>query len=138
MKAVFTIQGKEFKVSAVVVAHGVPFPYADSKDKTKHYKYRVTITTDTGRTSFAFFGSHAQWCSNDPKMSDSDLKHALYCFISDSVSGKQSFLDFCSELGYSEDSRRAERIYKACFKMAAKWERITDVDMHEAANELND
>lgn len=31
----------------------------------------------------------------------------LYCLLSDAAAGSELFADFCAELGYDEDSRRA-------------------------------
>lgn len=38
----------------------------------------------------------------------------LSCLISDAYSGELSFEDFCAELGFDEDSRKAERTWKQC------------------------
>lgn len=72
-------------------------------------------------------------------MDESDLKHALYCFISDGCSADQTFSGFCSDIGYDEDSRNAERIYKACQKSLDKFRALCpDADIYDVINELND
>ena len=45
----------------------------------------------------------------------------LDCLASDSntIDNARNFEDFCSDLGYDSDSRKAEKIYKAC-RHAAK------------------
>ena len=51
-----------------------------------------------------------------------DVESVLDCLASDSASivNADSFEDWTSELGYDEDSRRAERTYNACFKLGQK------------------
>jgi hypothetical protein len=41
----------------------------------------------------------------------------LECLLSDATCGDESFEDFCSDMGYDEDSRRAERVYRHCKKI---------------------
>jgi hypothetical protein len=48
----------------------------------------------------------------------------LACLCSDVSMGEQSFEDFCSELGYDTDSRKAERTWKACSVLAPKVRRF--------------
>ena len=50
--------------------------------------------------------------------------------MGDAVAGMNDFSDFCSELGYDEGSRRAEKIYKACQKATAKLQRIYNGDIY--------
>ena len=40
-------------------------------------------------------------------------------------------------MGYDEDSRSAERIYKACKKQCEKLSRIFTGDVYDLSNELN-
>jgi hypothetical protein len=44
----------------------------------------------------------------------------LDCLASDANGASDSFEDFCSNFGYDEDSRKAEKIYKACQHSAAR------------------
>lgn len=44
----------------------------------------------------------------------------LNCLVSDARASETTFADFCSEFGYDEDSRKAERTYKACRRIGAK------------------
>ena len=41
-----------------------------------------------------------------------EAAEVLDCLASDASSAGESFADFCSNCGYDEDSRKAERIYK--------------------------
>lgn len=45
----------------------------------------------------------------------------LGCVLSDASSGEaDSFAEFCAELGYDDDSRKAEKIYAACQQITKK------------------
>lgn len=49
-----------------------------------------------------------------------------------SIEAARDFEDFASELGYSSDSRKAERIYKACQQQTRKLQRfLGDPDVYE-------
>ena len=72
-------------------------------------------------------------------MNDDDLKNALECVISDALSGIYSFDEFCSEFGYDEDSRSAERMHKACedtYKRIVALG-ICEPEMYEIVNDIN-
>ena len=43
-----------------------------------------------------------------------DLEGVLECLASDVSCSQGTFKEFCSDLGYNEDSRKAEKIYLAC------------------------
>lgn len=92
------------------------------------FKFKFTVSTEAGRTSFDFFGSVNDWNKNKRS---TDAKFAVYCFLSDALAGENSFEDFCSEFGYDTDSRKAEKIYKACEKSAEKAKRIFS-DLYQA------
>lgn len=101
--------------------------------KTNYNNHKVTVSCNGKRTSFDFWGS-----LNDPQIkTDSENMFALYCFLSDSISGKESFEDFCSEFGYDEDSRSAERTHRACEKSCDKAERLFS-DLYELINEIQE
>ena len=59
----------------------------------------------------------------------------LYCLCSDatSVENASSFEDWCADFGYDTDSRSAERIYKACERIAAKLRRLLGDDFDKFA-----
>lgn len=59
----------------------------------------------------------------------------LYCLLSDAAAGSELFADFCAELGYDEDSRRALAIYEACQKTAVQMRMFTGEE-REKLNEL--
>jgi hypothetical protein len=94
----------------------------------------ITVSHKGNRTTFDFWASIAE-----PEIRKrSDLKHAFYCFVSDAISAKESFENFCSELGYNNDSIQALNTYKACKVSLQKLERLTSLDLYKLVNFLND
>lgn len=103
---------------------------------SNYNNHRITVKNITTgkRTSFEFWASIA----NPTIKTEKDLLSAFSCFISDALAGSGSFESFCSEFGYDEDSRRAERTYKACVTSYNKAERVIDGDLNDIYNELNE
>jgi hypothetical protein len=94
----------------------------------------VTNTETENEIEFDFWASIAK-----PELeSEYDILNAFYCFISDAISGTYTFEEFCSEFGYDEDSRRAEKIWKECKKSYGKLISIFDGDIYDLANELQE
>lgn len=64
-----------------------------------------------------------------------ELEDVLDCLASDAagVENARSFEEWCSEYGYDEDSRKAERTYNACSEQSQELQRILG---DEAYNEL--
>lgn len=57
------------------------------------------------------------------------------------LAGADSFESFCDEFDYDIDSRKAEKIYKACKREYAKFERVSgfsDDEMYDFINELQE
>jgi hypothetical protein len=77
------------------------------------HPYKVTLRLGRRRLTTAFF--YGSGCTNEPTAAD-----VLACLASDARSAEGSFEDFCSDLGYDVDSRKAEQTYKACAKMAMR------------------
>lgn len=53
-----------------------------------------------------------------------DAAGVLDCLLSDAFAVEYTFTEWCAELGFDPDSRRGERIYKACLKSAEKLRRF--------------
>ena len=125
---------KEFTISAEFDGKKVA-PWDNMNDRHS----RVTVkNNETGKkTSFDFWGS-----IREPRLeTDYDLLNAFYCFVSDGLSAVNGFENFCSEFGYDTDSRRAEKIFKACKRSEEKLFRVTgySVDMmYDFINELQE
>jgi hypothetical protein len=129
---------KTYKISATYVGDApAPWTAADAKREPNYNNHRVSVyNSATGkRTSFMFWQSIAH-----PEMrTRADVLSAFECFLSDSISGLQSFDDFCGDFGYDIDSRAAERTWKACRRSAAKAARlIGDDDIYDLANALRE
>jgi hypothetical protein len=139
MTTTIQFNGVSFAVSASLVSSGVPFPY-EKNSRPQHNKYRVSVVCNNIRRSFSYFDSVANYMANKKELSESDLKEAFYCFVSDSVSGENSFEDFCSEFGYDSDSRTAEKIWRACGRSYGKLKSLLppDVDIYDLLNYLID
>lgn len=99
-----------------------------------YHNHLITVKTGKKRYSFDFWGSIAS-----PEIAnDQENIFAFYCSLSDGLSAKNSFEDFCSGFGYYEDSRTAERIYKACEKTLTKLERVFECDLYDLINEIQE
>jgi hypothetical protein len=129
---------KNLLISAKLIKSGVPFP--NSKDTGLHNMFDISVTnTDTdNKTSFNFYGSQHDYNNAVTEIKGEDLLNAFECFISDSLAGYESFEDFCGNMGYDEDSRTAERIYKECVKSMEKAKSVIDADLYDFANELQE
>lgn len=79
------------------------------------------IALISGRLTVSQRDSNLETIPNDPTLED-----VMYGLMSDSdcVRFGQSFEDFCGDLGYDEDSRKAEGVYKACIKQWKNLERL--------------
>lgn len=95
----------------------------------------TVINMENGkRTRFEFWGSIA-----DPELStEYGVLNAFRMFIEDSLSGEESFRDFCQSFGYDEDSRRAEKTWKACKRAAKKLMRVYGGDIYALLDSLED
>ena len=115
------------------------FP-GDKKDINYHGRFKIHLSTESGSDSFDFYGSAFNAGKNKTVMNDDDLKNALECIISDALSGIYSFEEFCSEFGYDEDSRRADRAHKACEdtynRIVALG--ISEDEMYAIVNDINE
>jgi len=105
-----------------------------------HNHFEITLTTQYGSESFDFYGSVHDCEKGKKTMSDDDLKDALRCIIDDGIYGAMSFQEFCDELGYDEDSRRAEKIHSQCVESLGKLAGlgIVESDLYEIIDDLNE
>lgn len=102
--------------------YGAKKPY-DQQDEwqRKANSYRVTLSYKGRRYTFDFWQGIG--------ITEEPTAHGcLDCLLSDAQSGEMDFPEFCSEFGYDEDSRRAEKTWKACQKAAPKLRRLLGED----------
>ncbi len=134
-----TLQNTEISLSAKLIQEGMT---QTENPKMKYNQFRVSVKTKDAKTSFLFHGSHNDWQKGKIELSGNDLLFAFYCFMSDSASGDNSFEDFCSEFGYDTDSRKAEKIWKACKKSLDKasliFEGTNQSNLYDALNEFQE
>lgn len=96
-------------------------PYCDFS-ANQHNRVSVMNCKTRKRFSFDFWGSII-----DPNAEDGNgAISAISCYASDGLAFRNSrnLLDFCNEFGYNEDSRKAEKIYKACEKADDRLSRV--------------
>ena len=108
--------------------------FNDTSRNYNNHKITVKNRTTSKQTSFEFWAS----IRNPEIKKRDDLLSAFNCFVMDAISGEQNFEDFCSECGYNSDSRKAEKIHKACIKSLNKLKRIYDGDIYELESKLQD
>lgn len=82
-------------------------PWDDPKDPRPHAHYLCTLEGPGGRYTFDFFQSIAATAKGEVP-SEYDVLTCLEWHT------PESFDEFCSEFGYSTDSRKAFATHKAC------------------------
>ena len=90
-------------------------PNMESETPMDHWK--CVLNNPAGKTLHVFFSMGQGHKGKQPK-----LDEVLNCLASDCSGVENDFEDFCSELGYDTDSRKAERIFKTCKAQAVKLE----------------
>jgi len=101
-----------------------------SDDNYLHNKFKISITNleTKKRIYFNFFDSIANYQANKQELTRDDLIFALYCFLSDSISGYYTFENFINEYGYNDQSLneypRIKKIYNACINSRKKADKI--------------
>ena len=87
------------------------------------HPYKVTLRYQGRQLTVPFFMGPA--LEREP-----DAVGVLECLLSDvsCVEGCRDFEDFCADLGYDVDSRKAEAMYKACEALYPKLRRFLGSD----------
>lgn len=108
---------KAFNIKLNIISSRYGFMKWDSKNQ----RYIFKVQLKRGRKSYTFeFGQSIADGSQEPTLYD-----ILTCLQKYDVG---SFEDFCGEFGYDEDSRTAERTYKAVVKEFEAMERLFNSD----------
>ena len=76
--------------------------------------------------------------NHDTKTTTPTIDEVLYCLISDTSFGQETFADFCGNTGYDEDSRKAMDIYLACQKNGDKLHKAGVIDIDKAQEAFSD
>lgn len=107
------MQTDTVSIAQFVLAHGITMTseWADSNPnmpsrEMDHWK----VTVRAGRKQMTtYFSQGFGHNGKEPNVYD-----VLDCLASDASGADESFEGFCSNFGYDTDSRKAEKIYKAC------------------------
>lgn len=141
---IYTNNGITLNVESQFEKSVLGFPN-EGPTKTKyqdyHNEFNIIVKNDQDyRAVFKFYGSSVDYQKNKTTMNDDDLKEALCAILEDGLYGLMDFDDFCSELGYDVDSRRAERIHKLCIETMNKLEflGIEEQNMIDMVNEMRE
>ena len=107
----------------------------DDTDKLFHNVYKVNVSYNGKRTSFKFYDSaHNTNMGIEPTKND-----ILDCIVSDyNYTEYSTFNDFCANMGYDNDSIKAQKIWKSCLKQAAKLQKVfSEDDIRQLDEEVN-
>lgn len=98
------------------------FSYSLVSKNTTYPKYTFTVSIDNKALVQPFITQYhhsRDSVSKGTKVpTPPDLVDVLYCLISDGQLAEESFEDFCANLGYDTDSRKALDIYLDCQKQS--------------------
>ena len=97
-------------------------------DKESRYVFKITLKKDGKQYTFNFGQSIAEG-SNEPTLYD------ILCCLQKYDVG--TFEEFCSEFGYDNDSRQAEKIYKGVVKEFEGMERLFNSEELELLSIIN-
>jgi hypothetical protein len=129
-----------------------------TRDGWKHDAWAITLSRDGHSEDFDFYtGTGLREYVTGPKnptiaqacrpgtigRKEYDKRHlrpvpphaadVLYSLVRDAEAGNMTFCEWCSELGFDTDSRKAEATYRACQDSADKLARVLS---HQARKEL--
>lgn len=112
------------KLRAEVTMTDAPLPEGFDRNG---YAWKVTLSYKGRRLTVPFYTGSA---CGEPEAAD-----VVSCLISDGRAGEESFSEFCAEFGYDEDSRKAEKTWKACKLIAPRIRRLlgNDYDQFDRA-----
>lgn len=99
------------------VKYGAPY----NPEFTQSTGYTVTLHRKGRRMTVPFYMGIAH--TAEPTVRD-----VMECLASDATSGELSFEEFCRDLGYDEDSRRAERVWKSVVSQTKKLRKFLGED----------
>jgi len=142
-KVEFEINGKKLTIKSKWVGERKGFP-SDDKDTLEHNIFNITISRKvngkTIRRQFRFYDSYQNYLDGKRELSKEDTLFAFRCIIEDALAGNDSFDEFCSNLGYSNDSLKAFRIYKECIKTFRKLQDlgINQEDLYDILSKLSE
>jgi hypothetical protein len=114
------IKEKGVKMSSEFVGY---FTEMDG-DKWAHHSWKCTLRYK-GRQMTTDYHMGTGHHGNEPSVAD-----VLYGLLLDYAVVDSSFAEFCNDFGYSDDSRKAEKIYKACIAGGKKLRKLLGEDIY--------
>lgn len=122
--------GEYLNVTATLVESGVPFPNESKEHAGVHNKFRCTVSNpQNGRKmSVTWYGSQKDYWEGKSEIDEGMVRSILSSIYLDAscYNCSRDFSDFCAEFGYSDDSMRAMKIYKACKSEAERWAKVSE------------
>ena len=112
--------------STITYGNNVPYSTLDDWQKRSN-PWTVTLRYQRRQFTFPFWTGSA---CGEPTTFD-----AAYCILSDAsgIEGCSSFEDWCWHYGADPDSRKQERLYRACLDVARNVKRLLGDDFDEIA-----
>ena len=110
-------------------AYSHPPTFPSGKTDPYLQKKAIQDEIENGKTAFV---TPSGIISRRGTIPGPSLVEVCYSLAMDAQSGRESFADFCANLGYDEDSRKAEETWRAC----ADIYRSTGADLTEAIGKI--
>jgi RNA recognition motif-containing protein len=118
-KAKVKLNDKVFIIKAKHIDTVQGFPFEN--DGLYHDVFKITISNAEGiKRSFRYYGSYHNFKIGKRDFTEEELLEIFKEFLSEAQLGDMTFEDFCDELGFSTDSKKAYRIWKACKEQLKK------------------
>jgi hypothetical protein len=117
--AIYEFNGKQYIVTGKHTGEVSGFPN-DERDIYPHNVFLISVKREAIVRRFNYYGSSHDHDKGKTELTEQDLMFCFRCFIEDAEEGNKTFEEFCGDLGYDKDSRRAEKIYKACGRQLKK------------------
>jgi hypothetical protein len=122
----------------LLTKHGIVFSFKLSNTKVLSWKdnsspvnhFIATFKRGKDKCSFDFFDSQNNYVKGVKTL---DAYSVLTCCSSE-INCPETFEDFCSEFGYEEDSRKAEKTFRALKKFSDKLNKFFNTE--EAREDL--
>lgn len=105
----FEFDGQIYEISAYYM-QTVRGPWNDGSNML-HNKFMCFFGSGEKKKFFVYYGSFNDYKKGVKQLDENGLMTALYCFVSDAMSGAGTYADFIGEFGETAGSYKT---YKAC------------------------
>lgn len=113
------------------VKYGNDYRGDDDGWRASSNPWTVTLKNGRRRMTVPYWTGSA--ITDEPTAAD-----VLESLLLDASVGDQSFHDFCADLGYDEDSRKAERLHRECQRIAERLARFLGADYYTLRDQSRD